>query len=218
LLLLNERHPLSANGNNRTSGARRMVEFLRAAAKSRGHRQQSTPTEKHKITRPFRSRPALVLHARYRLGIFRSRGSPPTISVPRPHCSAIQRFPCGGGKASRLFRVHAFPSCARPAEPRWRRRAQHKNRTPVVRTVRKDRPSRRRLLPPDRWPVLLNLPADEESLIRRYTMSGDDLDRTLRKRGHHNQLGFAVQLRLMRHTGCLLVQNDAAPAEVVNMG
>ena len=75
--------------------------------------------------------------------------------------------------------------------------------------------ARRRLLPPDRWPVLLNLPADEDSLIRHYTMSGDDLDRVLRKRGHHNQLGFAVQLCLMRHTGCLLAQNDAAPAEVV---
>jgi TnpA family transposase len=76
--------------------------------------------------------------------------------------------------------------------------------------------ARRRLLPPDRWPVLLNLPADEDSLIRHYTMSGDDLDRALRKRGHHNQLGFAVQLCLMRHTGCLLAQNDAAPTEVVS--
>jgi len=76
--------------------------------------------------------------------------------------------------------------------------------------------ARRRLLQPDRWPVLLNLPADEDRLIRNYTMSGDDLDRALRKRGHHNQLGFAVQLCLMRHTGCLLAQNDAAPAEVVS--
>jgi TnpA family transposase len=76
--------------------------------------------------------------------------------------------------------------------------------------------ARRRLLRPDRWPVLLNLPTDEDSLIRNYTMSGDDLDRALRKRGHHNQLGFAVQLCLMRHTGCQLAQNDAAPAEVVS--
>jgi TnpA family transposase len=76
--------------------------------------------------------------------------------------------------------------------------------------------ARRRLLQPDRWPVLLNLPADEDNLIRNYTMSGDDLDRVLRKRGHHNQLGFAVQLCLMRHTGCQLAQNDAVPAEVVS--
>lgn len=75
--------------------------------------------------------------------------------------------------------------------------------------------ARRRLLQPDRWPVLLNLSADEDNLIRNYTMSGDDLDRVLRKRGHHNQLGFAVQLCLMRHTGCQLAQNDAVPAEVV---
>src|SRR3954464_8520573 len=76
--------------------------------------------------------------------------------------------------------------------------------------------ARRRLLQSDRWPVLLNLSADEDSLIRNYTMSGDDLDRALRKRGHHNQLGFAVQLCLMRHTGCQLAHNDAAPAEVVS--
>ncbi len=76
--------------------------------------------------------------------------------------------------------------------------------------------ARRRLLQPDRWSVLLNPPADEDSLIRNYTMSGDDLDRALRKRGHHNQLGFAVQLCLMRHTGRLLAQNDAALAEVVS--
>jgi TnpA family transposase len=76
--------------------------------------------------------------------------------------------------------------------------------------------ARRRLLQPDRWPVLLNLPADEDNLIRNYTMSGDDLDRVLRKRGHHNQLGFAMQLCLMRHTGCQLAQNDAVPAEVVS--
>ena len=76
--------------------------------------------------------------------------------------------------------------------------------------------ARRRLLQPDRWSVLLNPPIDEDSLIRNYTMSGDDLDRALRKRGHHNQLGFAVQFCLMRHIGRPLVQNDAVPAEVVS--
>jgi TnpA family transposase len=76
--------------------------------------------------------------------------------------------------------------------------------------------ARRRLLQPDRWSVLLNPPTDEDSLIRNYTMSGDDLDRALRKRGHHNQLGFAVQFCLMRHIGRPLVQNDAVPVEVVS--
>jgi len=68
--------------------------------------------------------------------------------------------------------------------------------------------ARRRLLKPDRWSVLLNPPSDEDSLIRHYTLSGDDIDQALRKRGHHNQLGFAVQLCLMRHPGRLLAQND----------
>jgi TnpA family transposase len=76
--------------------------------------------------------------------------------------------------------------------------------------------ARRRLLQPDRWSVLLNPHTDEDSLIRNYTMSGDDLDRALRKRGHHNQLGFAVQFCLMRHIGRPLAQNDAVPAEVVS--
>jgi len=76
--------------------------------------------------------------------------------------------------------------------------------------------ARRRLLQPDRWSVLLNPPADEDSLVRNYTMSGDDLDRALRKRGHHNQLGFAVQFCLMRHIGRPLAQNDAVPAEVIS--
>jgi len=76
--------------------------------------------------------------------------------------------------------------------------------------------ARRRLLQPDRGSVLLNPPTDEDSLIRNYTMGGDDLDRALRKRGHHNQLGFAVQFCLMRHIGRPLAQNDAVPAEVVS--
>ena len=74
--------------------------------------------------------------------------------------------------------------------------------------------ARRRLLKPDRWSVLLNPPSDEDSLIRHYTLSGDDLDQALRKRGHHNQLGFAVQLCLMRHPGRLLAQNDVGLAAI----
>jgi TnpA family transposase len=74
--------------------------------------------------------------------------------------------------------------------------------------------ARRRLLKPDRWSVLLNPPSDEDSLIRHYTLSGDDLDQALRKRGHHNKLGFAVQLCLMRHLGRLLGHNESVPAEV----
>ena len=81
----------------------------------------------------------------------------------------------------------------------------------------KDGPWRVAVAQPDRWSVLLlNPPTDEDSLIRNYTMSGDDLDRALRKRGHHNQLGFAVQFCLMRRHRTPLVQNDAVPVEVVS--
>jgi hypothetical protein len=75
--------------------------------------------------------------------------------------------------------------------------------------------ARRRLLMPDRWSALLSAPTDEENLIRYYTLSADDLDRTLGKREERNQLGFAVQLCLMRHPGRLLGQGEAVPAPVL---
>ena len=50
----------------------------------------------------------------------------------------------------------------------------------------------RPLLSADQWASLLAAPADERNLIRYASLSGEDLDLILSKRGHRNQLGFAL--------------------------
>eukprot|EP01037_Dinobryon_pediforme_P011757 gene11757-11848_t len=66
----------------------------------------------------------------------------------------------------------------------------------------------RPLLNADQWASLVGVPSDEDNLIRHHTLSGDDLDLALSKRGHRNQLGFAVQLCLMRFPGRVLAHNE----------
>ena len=75
--------------------------------------------------------------------------------------------------------------------------------------------ARRHLLKPDEQVALFDVPTDEESLIRQYTLSGEDLKFALSKRGQRNQLGFAVQLCLMRHPGRCLAQGEQVPAAMV---
>jgi hypothetical protein len=56
-----------------------------------------------------------------------------------------------------------------------------------------------------------DIPADEDSLIRDYSLSpADRLEIELRRR-EHNQLGFAVQLCLMRHPGRVLAAGEIPP-------
>ncbi|RWG08537.1 MAG: DUF4158 domain-containing protein, partial [Mesorhizobium sp.] len=60
---------------------------------------------------------------------------------------------------------------------------------------------RRKLLKDQDRHRLFSVPTDEDSLIRHYSLSSADrLEIGLRRR-EHNQLGFAVQLCLMRHPG-----------------
>jgi hypothetical protein len=59
---------------------------------------------------------------------------------------------------------------------------------------------------------LLAAPADERDLIRHASLSGEDLDLILSKRGHRNQLGFAAQICLMRFPGRALVLNETPSA------
>ena len=61
------------------------------------------------------------------------------------------------------------------------------------------------------WAALIGIPQDEEELIRHYTLSGADIDRALIKRGEHNQLGFAVQLCLIRFPDRALGPNEVLP-------
>ena len=59
--------------------------------------------------------------------------------------------------------------------------------------------------------TLFNIPADEDSLIRHYSLSSADrLEIELRRR-EHNRLGFAVQLCLMRYPGRVLGAEEVPP-------
>jgi TnpA family transposase len=73
----------------------------------------------------------------------------------------------------------------------------------------------RPLLKSSQWADLIGIPSDEQALIRHYTLSGEDVDRALAKRGQRNQLGFAVQLCLMRFPGRVLGQGETPPSAVL---
>jgi TnpA family transposase len=63
---------------------------------------------------------------------------------------------------------------------------------------------------------LFCIPTDDDSLIRHYSLSpADRLEIELRRR-KHNQLGFALQLCLMRHPGRPLMPNETPPGAMLN--
>jgi TnpA family transposase len=73
---------------------------------------------------------------------------------------------------------------------------------------------RRQLLTTDERQAMLGIPGDEESLIRHYTLSPQDrLQAEVRR--PHNQLGYAVQLCIMRYPGRILGMDEDPPAAVV---
>ncbi len=58
---------------------------------------------------------------------------------------------------------------------------------------------------------VFDIPADEDSLIRHYSLPpADRLEIELRRR-EHNRLGFAVQLCLMRYPGRVLGAEETPP-------
>ncbi|WP_286829265.1 MULTISPECIES: Tn3 family transposase [Kordiimonas] len=73
----------------------------------------------------------------------------------------------------------------------------------------------RPLLKEDEWHQLMGVPADEESLIQHYLFDMVDIDRINSKRRSENQLGFAVQLCLMRYPGRALQPGEAPPRETL---
>ena len=74
---------------------------------------------------------------------------------------------------------------------------------------------RRKLLTPEERQALLGVPDDEESLIRHYTLSAQDRLQAEARRRPHNQLGYAVQLCMMRFPGRILGAGETPPAAVV---
>ena len=75
--------------------------------------------------------------------------------------------------------------------------------------------SRRPLLTADLWSALLDMPADDESLIRHCTLSRPDLDVIAAKRAAHNRLGLALQICFLRNRGRVLLPGETPPAAMV---
>ncbi len=63
---------------------------------------------------------------------------------------------------------------------------------------------------------LLALPAAEADLIRHWTLLPADLPAIERRRGEHNQLGYALQLCAFRYPGRLLRPGEAIPEAVLH--
>ncbi|MBV8915987.1 MAG: DUF4158 domain-containing protein [Acetobacteraceae bacterium] len=70
---------------------------------------------------------------------------------------------------------------------------------------------RRRALTEAQLEDLLALPTTDPDLIQYWTLSRDDLAAIERRRGAHNQLGYALQLCAFRYPGRLLRPGDAIP-------
>src|SRR3954451_13055655 len=63
---------------------------------------------------------------------------------------------------------------------------------------------------------LLALPTTEADLVRHWTLDRADLAAVDRRRGGHNQLGFALQLCAFRYPGRLLRPGELIPAEALH--
>jgi len=70
---------------------------------------------------------------------------------------------------------------------------------------------RRRALTEAQLETLFALPTAEADLIRHWTLDGVDLAAVDRRRGGHNQLGYALQLCAFRYPGRLLRPGEAIP-------
>ncbi len=71
--------------------------------------------------------------------------------------------------------------------------------------------AKRKLLKDQDRRKLVDIPVDEDSLIRHYSLSpADRLEIELRRR-NHNRLGFAIQLCLMRYPGRVLGAEEIPP-------
>lgn len=76
--------------------------------------------------------------------------------------------------------------------------------------------ARRALLKELERKTLFDIPVDEDSLISHYSLSPADLLEIQLRRREHNQLGFAIQLCLMRHPGRPLLANEVPPKAMLD--
>ena len=76
--------------------------------------------------------------------------------------------------------------------------------------------ARRALLKEHERKTLFDIPVDEDSLISHYSLSPADLLEIQLRRREHNQLGFAIQLCLMRYPGRALLANEVPPKAMLD--
>lgn len=75
---------------------------------------------------------------------------------------------------------------------------------------------RRHILTERQRSALFDLPADELSLLRHYTLGDDDLAHIQERRRPENRLGFALQLCALRYPGRVLAPGEVIPHEVLS--
>jgi len=73
---------------------------------------------------------------------------------------------------------------------------------------------RRQILSDRQRAVLFDLPTDEETLLRHYTLADDDIEYIRSRRRSHNRFGFALQLCAFRYPGRLLSTGEVIPAKI----
>ena len=73
---------------------------------------------------------------------------------------------------------------------------------------------RRQILNARQRAMLFDLPTDQETLLRHYTLADDDIEHILFRRRAHNRFGFALQLCVFRYPGRLLMPSEVIPSEI----
>lgn len=75
---------------------------------------------------------------------------------------------------------------------------------------------RRHILTERQRSALLDLPTDDLSLLKHYTLGDDDLENIEHRRRPENRLGFALQLCALRYPGRALTPGEMIPREVLS--
>lgn len=75
---------------------------------------------------------------------------------------------------------------------------------------------RRHVLTERQRSALLDLPTDDLSLLKHYTLGDDDLENIEQRRRPENRLGFALQLCALRYPGRALAPGEMIPHEVLS--
>ena len=74
---------------------------------------------------------------------------------------------------------------------------------------------RRSVLTERQRSALFDLPTDDASMLRHYTLADDDLEHVNDRRRSENRIGFALQLCALRYPGRLLSSDEVIPEKVL---